>query len=334
MDPQNFHPTGLESGIFSGTFQIILSLLVIFVGALVIYLIYKTNKQERIIAVMVNEMKNSMTPDDVSDIVRLHTNHIQAPLMKSMRNIVETRLNDFEDYLKNHPNNHNNAPYNNSASYNEDLPPPLEELKESAPLFQPVPEMKGTTFVPQRPTHTIQRESEQKISQSRSPHANNRSQLASLLESFQVGGMEGGGGSAGPFLSFLSTVSVPEHDELNGFSNGNAIGSIFRELFSGITGGGGGNNNNNNSNHSGARPEPTRVRMPALIVNNLPVVNENSVNPPMQSPLSSSIPTPTSISLLSHPQPIPPSNNSPNDYVVSSTNLSTLPSSSQTNTNT
>jgi hypothetical protein len=114
----------------SSTFQIALALLIIFIGFIVIYLLYKNNKQERIIQILTREVQNSVTHDGVVELFDYYSNNpsFHVPMMKKMKSIIDTRLNDFDSYMQNrfksvdnkdgNTNNNNNINNNNNKDGN------------------------------------------------------------------------------------------------------------------------------------------------------------------------------------------------------------------------
>jgi uncharacterized membrane-anchored protein YjiN (DUF445 family) len=84
------------------TFQIVLALVVIFVGFLLIYYIYKSNKQEKIIERLAKDVEQSIRGDEALELVKQYysSSEVQLPMMRKVHGVLETRLNDFDNYLR------------------------------------------------------------------------------------------------------------------------------------------------------------------------------------------------------------------------------------------
>jgi hypothetical protein len=77
-----------ESGSGISHFQIVLAVFLVFVGFLVLFYIYKSIQQEKLLKEIGNNM---LTPEDVVQFV--------TPLNRKLFSAFETRLNDFDNYV-------------------------------------------------------------------------------------------------------------------------------------------------------------------------------------------------------------------------------------------
>ena len=112
-------PTGPACGPqLSFSFQIMLSLLVIFVGFVVIYLIYKMNRQETVIKKLTHEVQKSVTSEGVMEMMDHYSNNpsYYLPIMKNMRHMVDVKLQDFNTYLKATMEDYKSASSSSSSS--------------------------------------------------------------------------------------------------------------------------------------------------------------------------------------------------------------------------
>jgi len=79
-----------------------LVLIIICIGFFITFLLFKLNKQEKQLEAIQRQMLSIPSPDDISQLIHKHyySPEIQQPIVRNVCAMVETRLNDFDEYCK------------------------------------------------------------------------------------------------------------------------------------------------------------------------------------------------------------------------------------------
>lgn len=125
-----------------------LTLVVVLIGFFVMYLIFRMSKQEKMLDVISKRSQNIPTPDDVFGMIQQCYNspQFQQPMMRNIHSMVETRLNDFDEYCrvkygnttdKDEQHSGDSQVYTSGTSdVTHDHPPPLEDQQRQIPPQQ------------------------------------------------------------------------------------------------------------------------------------------------------------------------------------------------------
>lgn len=125
-----------------------LTLVVVLIGFFVMYLIFRMSKQEKMLDVISKRSQNIPTPDDVFGMIQQCYNspQFQQPMMRNIHSMVETRLNDFDEYCrvkygnttdKDEQHSGDGQVYTSGTSdVTHDHPPPLEDQQRQIPPQQ------------------------------------------------------------------------------------------------------------------------------------------------------------------------------------------------------
>jgi len=123
-----------------------LTLVVVLIGFFVMYLIFRMSKQEKMLDVVNKRAQTIPTPDDVFGMIQqcYHSSQFQQPMMRNIHSMVETRLNDFDEYCRaryGNPADHavpvSTPTQPNSGDAHHEHPPPLEEQNVTLPQSSP-----------------------------------------------------------------------------------------------------------------------------------------------------------------------------------------------------
>ena len=136
-----------------------LTLIVVVIGFFVMYLIFRMSKQEKMLDVVNKRSQNISTPDDVFGMIQqcYHSSQFQQPMMRNIHSMVETRLNDFDEYCRAKYGNTTDhavpvSTPTNSGDAHHEYPPPLEEQTVTLPPSSPVQQRQPLVSVQHAPS--------------------------------------------------------------------------------------------------------------------------------------------------------------------------------------
>jgi hypothetical protein len=210
-----------------------LTLVVVLIGFFVVYLIFRMSKQEKMLDVINKRSQNIPTPDDVFGMIQqcYHSPQFQQPMMRNIHSMVETRLNDFDEYCQSKYGNttDNDEPgrrgnqhsgdiqvYTSGASDGtHDHPPPLEDQQRQIPPQQPQSLLSVSSgpqpFLPPPPPPPPSSSSQHPVVPASSGGGTSMlaEALPSLLTSLLSGGLGGGSSRSGAGNSAGGDVTFP-----------------------------------------------------------------------------------------------------------------------------